>query len=142
MNVMSGKSTRNTQEVAAGALVGGSLAPELQQVLQGAKERLQEIYGDRLRRVILCGSQVRGDAREDSDVDVLVALEGALDGYEEYGRLAAVKMDLVKCYGLSFPSSPSPKRLIRTRGVPSCKTSAGKASRCDGCCCCSSRQSA
>lgn len=41
-----------------------------------AKERLSEAFGDRLRGVLLYGSEARGEAREDSDVDVLVLLDG------------------------------------------------------------------
>jgi predicted nucleotidyltransferase len=40
------------------------------------KAGLAEIYGDRLAGLVLYGSQARGDAREDSDVDVAVVLRG------------------------------------------------------------------
>jgi predicted nucleotidyltransferase len=49
---------------------------------------LRERFGERLCEVVLFGSRARGDAHEDSDVDVLVVIEGLSD--EE--RLAA--MDL------------------------------------------------
>jgi uncharacterized protein len=48
-------------------------------ILQELKEQLMEIYGDRLCQVILYGSQARGDARSDSDVDVLVVLKDPVD---------------------------------------------------------------
>ena len=37
-------------------------------------DRLRELEGDNLIRVILYGSVARGDAREDSDTDVLILL--------------------------------------------------------------------
>jgi len=40
--------------------------------------RLEEAFGDRLRGVVLYGSEARGEAREDSDVDVLMLLEGPI----------------------------------------------------------------
>ena len=39
-------------------------------------------HGRRLRAVVLYGSEVRGNARPDSDLDVLVVLDGPID----YGR--------------------------------------------------------
>ena len=40
------------------------------------KSRLQAVYGDRLRGVVLYGSEARGEATPDSDVDILVLLTG------------------------------------------------------------------
>ena len=46
------------------------------------KGRLQASHGERLHGVVLCGSEARGEAREDSDIDVLVLLDDPVD----YGR--------------------------------------------------------
>ena len=61
-------------------------------VLDELKERLSAAYGERLHAVVLFGSEVRGDARPDSDIDVLVVLETLAGDYgEELERgLAAV----------------------------------------------------
>jgi len=48
------------------------------ELLSEMKLRLQAAFGDRLRGVVLYGSEARGDAREDSDVDVLMLLEGPI----------------------------------------------------------------
>ena len=45
-------------------------------LLARLKSRLQAIYGDRLRGVVLYGSEARGEATPDSDVDILVLLTG------------------------------------------------------------------
>lgn len=39
------------------------------------KGRLSAAYGERLHAMILFGSEARGDARPDSDIDVLAVLE-------------------------------------------------------------------
>ena len=53
-----------------------------EELLKNIKTRLEQIYGDRLRGVVLYGSEARGEAREDSDLDFMVLLEGPVD----YGR--------------------------------------------------------
>ena len=45
------------------------------ELLKGIKARLSAAHGERLRGVVLYGSQARGDAQPDSDVDVLVLLD-------------------------------------------------------------------
>ena len=49
------------------------------ELLASIKELLQTAYGDRLKGVILYGSEARGDARVDSDFDLFVLLEGPVD---------------------------------------------------------------
>jgi predicted nucleotidyltransferase len=43
--------------------------------LRALQEELKDTLGERLEKVILYGSQARGDARDDSDIDVLVVLK-------------------------------------------------------------------
>ena len=50
-----------------------------EQILKGIKARLKDKYVDRLRGVVLYGSEARGEAGPDSDIDVLVLLEGPVD---------------------------------------------------------------
>jgi uncharacterized protein len=45
-------------------------------LLARIKSRLQAVYGDRLRGLVLYGSEARGEATSDSDVDILVLLTG------------------------------------------------------------------
>jgi predicted nucleotidyltransferase len=45
-------------------------------LLAHIKSRLQAVYGDRLCGVVLYGSEARGEATPDSDVDILVLLAG------------------------------------------------------------------
>ncbi|MBI2186368.1 MAG: nucleotidyltransferase domain-containing protein [Acidobacteria bacterium] len=50
-----------------------------QELLGAIKQRLVMAHGHRLRGVVLYGSEVRGEARPDSDIDILVLLEGPIN---------------------------------------------------------------
>jgi len=50
------------------------------EILTAIKDRLARVYGRRLRGVVLYGSEARGQARPDSDIDVLVLLDDPIDG--------------------------------------------------------------
>ena len=54
--------------------------------LREARERLEEAFGERLSHVILYGSEARGDAGPDSDVDMLVVLEEPVAYAEDLRR--------------------------------------------------------
>lgn len=49
------------------------------ELLAEVKQRLRKAHGRRLRGVVLYGSEARHEARSDSDIDVLVLLDGPVD---------------------------------------------------------------
>ncbi len=55
---------------------GTRLAAELRKVAEAYARALEETLGERLVSVVLYGSVARGEARETSDVDLLVIAEG------------------------------------------------------------------
>lgn len=64
-------------------------------ILRRFRAALNELYGDRLERVVLFGSRARGDAREDSDYDIAVFLTDVGPFWDEVDRLVDVETDLL-----------------------------------------------
>ena len=65
---------------------------KLANILHDLRIGLAQILVDRLEAVYLYGSQARGEARQDSDIDVLVVIRGKFDYFdmiERTGELAA-----------------------------------------------------
>ena len=70
----------------------------MQTTLSRCRALLAQHYGPRLKKVILFGSAARGEATPESDIDLLVVLEGPVDVVAETLRL----VDLL--YPLQFES--------------------------------------
>ena len=80
----------------------------LQQTLNQLKQQLQQIYQDQLVSLILFGSQARGEAEPDSDIDVLVILAKDINPVTEIKRnnslitnLSLETNQLINCIYLS-----------------------------------------
>ena len=65
-----------------------NLAPHIESLLRDLRTRLEVLYGDRLHAVVLYGSYARGEESSESDVDVMVVLEGEVDPWREIRRMS------------------------------------------------------
>jgi len=63
-------------------------------VLAELRRRLEQLYGPRLVRLVLYGSQARGDAEPGSDIDVLVVLRDPIDPDQEISGSGGVVAEL------------------------------------------------
>ena len=103
-------------------------AAQLDQILREFRDGLERIYGSRLYRVVLFGSQARDEAEADSDIDVMLVLHGTVDPHTEVQRLSSFTSALslrhdvvISCVYLSeddFNNQQSPLMLnVRREGV-------------------------
>jgi hypothetical protein len=52
-----------------------SMNKQIPTIITKTQQGLKKIYGEQLEKIILFGSQARGDARPDSDIDILIVLK-------------------------------------------------------------------
>ncbi len=59
-------------------------------IIKELRRLLEALYGPRLIRMVLYGSQARGDAEPGSDIDILVVLQGPVSPGEEIARTSDI----------------------------------------------------
>lgn len=79
---------------------------EREELHRELKRRLREAFGDRLKGVVVYGSEARGEAAADSDIDVMVLLEGPLNLWEDIKTGVNATYDLT--LELGRPVHPDP----------------------------------
>jgi len=82
------------------------MRPADEPILKRFRAALDEIYGERLERVVLFGSRARSDAHEDSDYDVAVFLKDLTDRWPELDRLADLGTDFLEETGEFIHAMP------------------------------------
>jgi type I restriction enzyme S subunit len=74
----------------------------IRQVMVPLKNELSKIYGERLKGVYLFGSYARGEADEESDVDVLIVLDRIHNYSKEIDRTSELVAKFSLEYGRSI----------------------------------------
>lgn len=81
---------RELAEVSDAELPGGGGPVDAHDIARAVAEELAELYGERLKGVILFGSWARGEAQRDSDIDLLVVLDEVRSRREELARMSDI----------------------------------------------------
>lgn len=66
----------------------------IKKMLAELAESLQNIYGDKLKTVVLYGSVARGTQTDDSDIDIMILIDGNNDELRQYDdKLSDISTD-------------------------------------------------
>ena len=97
---------------------GRQMPGDVQQALKELQDYLAQIYGERLRGVYLYGSYARGDFQAHSDIDVLIALEGAANPSQEIDRIGDGVADICLEHNVLIATFPVSEKWLRERKSP------------------------
>lgn len=92
--------------------------PRTLDAIHELRTKLREHYGERLVRVILYGSYARGDARPDSDVDILLVLGGQVDRGREIAHVVEITYDILLRRGVHLSALPMSEADYLSRATP------------------------
>lgn len=75
---------------------------KIKSLMAKLKKGLVELYGPRLKAVILFGSYARGDYNKNSDLDVMIVLDAYKSRWEELVRSAELASELSLEYNVTI----------------------------------------
>jgi predicted nucleotidyltransferase len=93
---------------------------QLRNLLDDLHRRLETTYGDRLVKLVLFGSHARGEADPESDVDVLMVLQGEVDAPAEIERTIGDVIDVSSEYDVLVGCVFVSRESMRAVTAPSC----------------------
>ncbi|OGI43773.1 MAG: hypothetical protein A2637_03570 [Candidatus Muproteobacteria bacterium RIFCSPHIGHO2_01_FULL_65_16] len=88
--------------------------PKLDVILRELSTALRGCYGDRYVRLWLYGSEARGEAHAESDVDVLLVLRETSHPTREIDRIADILTDFNLRYGVLLSVLPVEENTLKT----------------------------
>jgi predicted nucleotidyltransferase len=71
-----------------------NLTEKEKQAVKELIDELKKLYGDNLSCVILYGSKARGDAAEDSDIDIMIILKDVKDKSKELEKVIKLTTEI------------------------------------------------
>ena len=74
----------------------------LKKILKELQNEFSRILGEKLDTILLFGSQARGDARVDSDIDILVIINGEFNYGDLIKRTSGIVSDLSLEYDVAI----------------------------------------
>lgn len=90
----------------------------IKEILKEFREEIEKLYGKRLKSIILYGSWARGDATEESDIDVLIVLKGEIIPGKEIDRMIDIITEINLKYGVLISVYPVSEENYSTINSP------------------------
>ncbi|OGO29987.1 MAG: hypothetical protein A2Z16_01655 [Chloroflexi bacterium RBG_16_54_18] len=74
-------------------------------ILDELRAKVSDLFGEQLESVILYGSHARGDARTDSDIDILIILLYDFDYFQMVNKVSYLTSEISLKYGVVISSA-------------------------------------
>lgn len=91
---------------------------KIKEILKEFRVELEKLYGKRLKDVILYGSWARGEATEESDIDLLIVLEGKVIPGKEIDRMIDIITEINLKYSVLLSIFPVSEEEYSTVNSP------------------------
>ena len=88
------------------------------EVIEKFKEEVKKLYGQRLKNIILYGSWARGEATEESDIDLLVVLKGKVQPGQELDRMIDIITEINLAHDVLISVYPESEESYATVNSP------------------------
>jgi predicted nucleotidyltransferase len=90
----------------------------IREILNELKTELSNLYGSRLKQIVLYGSYARNEATEYSDIDLVIILDGKISPGREIDRMIDIISDLNIKYGVLISIYPVSETDYKTVNSP------------------------
>ncbi|MBN2182697.1 MAG: nucleotidyltransferase domain-containing protein [Sedimentisphaerales bacterium] len=91
---------------------------KIKKLIGRIKAHLRNVYGDKIKKVILYGSYVRGEATSESDIDILLLVDQSLNSFEVRESLSELLFDILLDEGELISVIAIPENLYENYNSP------------------------
>jgi predicted nucleotidyltransferase len=91
---------------------------KIKSLINQIKAHLIKLYGDKITKIVLYGSYVRGEASKDSDIDLLVLVDSSLNPFEVRESLSDLLFDILLEKGELISVIAIPENLFENYNSP------------------------
>jgi len=90
----------------------------LKDILEDFKKEILNLYGNKLKKIILYGSYARGEENEDSDIDLAIVIKGEIRPFKELDRMSEITYDIELKYDILLSLYPISEEHYQNLSTP------------------------